>query len=371
MTDPRRPAPAVVASSLLGRRRFLQLTGSGLLLLGGLGTLTACDTPAPELRVGPGFSGRRIATTGQVVPGTSYPWHTDPDGGACFPAADGGWIYVSNSESFLGGASMVRFSAAGQVVEARRILGGTASNCAGGATPWGTWLSCEEHLGGLVHECDPTGRTAAVRRPALGAFPHEAAAIDPIGRRIYLTEDHPEGALHRFTPTRWTDLSAGRLEVLTEVDGVLAWATVPDPSGQPTPTRDQVPGTKRFRGGEGTCWTGDSICFTTKHDNRVWRYRPATNALSVVYDLATAADPVLSGVDNLAWGPGEDLYVAEDGGDMQIVRLGLDGHVTPIVQVTGVTGSEVTGPAFSPDGTRLYFSSQRNPGATYEVRGPF
>ena len=57
--------------------------------------------------------------------------------------------------------------------------------------------------------------------------------------------------------------------------------------------------------------------------------------------------------------------------DMRIVRLRLDGTVAPIAQVTGVSGSEITGPAFSPDGTRLYFSSQRNPGATYEVRGRF
>ena len=355
----------------MDRRTFLKLTGTGVIVVAGGSLVAACDTPAPELKVGAGFTARRIATSGKTVPETNYTWHSDPDGGAVFAQPDGGWVYVSNAESAAGGASMVRFSATGAVLAAGRILSGTTNNCAGGATPWGTWLSCEEHDQGRVHECDPLGVQAAVVRPALGVFRHEAAAVDPIEKRIYLTEDHPDGALYRFTPTRWTDLSAGTLEVLTERSGVLAWSTVPDPTAATGVTRSQVTGTKRFSGGEGTCWTGDSVCFTTKYDNKVWRYVPSTNALSVVYDAATSSNPILTGVDNITAGPGGDLYVAEDGGDMQIVRLNLDGTVTAIVQVTGVTGSEVTGPAFSPDGTRLYFSSQRNPGATYEVRGPF
>ena len=54
---------------------------------------------------------------------------------------------------------------------------------------------------------------------------------------------------------------------------------------------------------------------------------------------------------------------------MQIVLVRADGSTFPVVQVTGTTGSEITGPAFDPSGTRLYFSSQRDPGRTYEVRG--
>ena len=90
----------------------------------------------------------------------------------------------------------------------------------------------------------------------------------------------------------------------------------------------------------------------------------------VVYDVATTSEPVLSGVDNVTVTPGGDVFVAEDGGDMQICFLSNYG-VNAFVQVTGVSGSEITGPAFDPSGTRLYFSSQRNPGTTYEVTGPF
>lgn len=355
----------------MDRRTFIKLTGTGVLVTAGGSLFTACDQPAPELRVGPGFTARRIATTGRTVTGTSYRWHTDPDGGATFAAPGGGWVYVSNSESTAGGASMVRFSSSGRVVGAARILSGTVRNCAGGATPWGTWLSCEEHDAGRVHECDPFGVDPAVDRPALGTFRHEAAAVDPVGKKIYLTEDQPDGALYRFTANRWGDLSAGVLAVLTEVAGVLVWRRVPEPLSTNPPTRAQVAGTKRFNGGEGTCWDGHGICFTTKGDNKVWRYSPPTNTLTVLYDRATSPDPILSGVDNITAGPGGDLFVAEDGGDMEVVRLRTDGTLQAVVQVTGVTGSEVTGPAFSPDGTRLYFSSQRNPGATYEVRGPF
>jgi secreted PhoX family phosphatase len=84
---------------------------------------------------------------------------------------------------------------------------------------------------------------------------------------------------------------------------------------------------------------------------------------------------VLRGVDNVTGTPGGDIYIAEDGGDMQLVLLGYDGSVSPFLQVIGQNGSEITGPAFSPAGDRVYFSSQRGGpsrnGITYEVTGPF
>ncbi|GAB2943507.1 alkaline phosphatase PhoX [Streptomyces heilongjiangensis] len=346
---------------------------------GPYGALGAPD--ANGIRLPSGFTSRVVARSGQRVPGTSYTWHNAPDGGACY--ADGsGWIYVSNSEiSPSGGASAVRFSATGTVTSAYRILSGTRTNCAGGKTPWNTWLSCEEVDRGYVYETDPWGVKAAVRRDAMGRFKHEAAAADPERGVVYMTEDVTDGCFYRFRPTTWGDLSSGTLEVLvagTGTSGPVTWARVPDPSGA-TATRNQVSGAKRFNGGEG-CHYADGTCwFTTKGDNRVWQYDAAAQTIELAYDdsLVTGGNAPLTGVDNVTGTASGDLFVAEDGGTMEICVITPDDVVAAFLRVDGQSSSEITGPAFSPDGSRLYFSSQRGTsgsssgGITYEVTGPF
>ncbi|MFF0111930.1 alkaline phosphatase PhoX [Streptomyces prasinus] len=346
---------------------------------GPYGALGAAD--AHGIRLPAGFTSRVIARSGQRVPGTSYTWHNAPDGGACY--ADGsGWIYVSNSEvDPSGGAGAVRFSATGAVTGAYRILSGTRQNCAGGKTPWNTWLSCEEVDRGYVYETDPWGAKAAVRRDAMGRFKHEAAAADPVRGVVYLTEDVSDGCFYRFRPATWGDLSSGTLEVLVAgsgTSGPVSWARVPDPSGA-TATRDQVSGAKRFNGGEGCHYANDTCWFTTKGDNRVWQYDAAAQAIELAYDdsLVTGGTAPLTGVDNVTGSSSGDLFVAEDGGNLEICVITPDDVVAPFLRVEGQSGSEITGPAFSPDGTRLYFSSQRGTsgsssgGITYEVKGPF
>ncbi|MFF7689057.1 alkaline phosphatase PhoX [Streptomyces syringium] len=346
---------------------------------GPYGPLGAAD--GNGLRLPKGFAARVVARSGRQVPGTSYTWHNAPDGGACY--ADGaGWIYVSNSEiNPSGGASALRFDAAGTVVAAYRVLSGTRQNCAGGRTPWNTWLSCEEVDRGYVYETDPWGVKAAVRREAMGRFKHEAAAADPVRKAVYLTEDVTDGCFYRFTPTTWGDLSAGKLEVLkmgSGTSGPVTWGAVPDPSGARTATRNQVAEAKRFNGGEGCYYADDTCWFTTKGDNRVWQYNAAAGTIELAYDdsLVSGSAP-LTGVDNVTGTPSGDLFVAEDGGSMDICLITPDDIVTPFLRIDGQPGSEITGPAFSPDGRRLYFSSQRGTtgsssgGITYEVTGPF
>lgn len=323
---------------------------------------------------------RIVAKSGQVVPGSSYRWHAAPDGGACFATEKGGWIYVSNSEMSQGrgGVGALRFDAQTNVVDAYSILQNTSRNCAGGRSLWNTWLSCEENgEQGQVYECDPFGKKTARVLPALGSFNHEAVAMDPDTGIAYLTEDAKDGCLYRFIPLRLGDLSEGQLQVaVLQERNTLAWLPVLDPAAKQSPLRHQRPEAARFQGGEGIVYGNEKIFFTTKHDNRVWSLDLKSQQLTIEYDASLYLNPVLSGVDNIEVSPNGELLIAEDGGDMQIVALTTHGKALPLITLHEQDESEITGPAFSPDGSKLYFSSQRGfsgeseDGITYELSLP-
>lgn len=383
------------------RRKFLKmgLAGLGLFAAGGLlhqqrKSTSNTNPPFTSLKnigplqppdengimLPPGFKSRIIAESGKrPTSNSSYLWHGAPDGGACFATDDGGWVYACNSElgDNTGGAGALRFNKDAEVVDAYSILQNTSYNCAGGATPWGTWLSCEEHPMGLVYECDPFGKKAASVRPALGAFEHEAVAVDSTNQTLYLTEDCPDGGFYRFRPdNELSGLSSGTLEIasLQERKGhtIVSWLRVPDASASEIPTRQQAPGYTPFDGGEGIALHNGVVYFSTKNDNRVWAYDVASHRISILYDAASYSIPELTGVDNIVITPTGDVLVAEDGGNLQIVAL-TSNTVIPVLQVVGHDESELTGPAFDPGFQRLYFSSQRGSlgedsgGVTFEI----
>jgi secreted PhoX family phosphatase len=243
-------------------------------------------------------------------------------------------------------------------------LGGTLYNCAGGVTPWGTWLSCEEapfspalaHLSkpkkqlfwdldrarrehGFVFEVPATG----VARPepiyAMGQFYHEAVAIDPVSGIAYMTEDNgPNAGFYRFVPVTPGTLSDGGrlqmmqvdrrpdmsdyLEIGLEMD--VGWVDIPDPTQGFTPgnrngdgvvSQGLAAGGSSFIALEGCAFAEGHVWFTSKLGGRamagyILEYDPQREKIWMVYESTGHDD--FSGPDNIVMSPRGSLVVCED-----------------------------------------------------------
>ncbi|MCP9953923.1 alkaline phosphatase PhoX [Actinomadura madurae] len=283
-------------------------------------------------------------------------------------------------------------------------------NCAGGRTPWGTWLTCEETEGfggetkshGWVFEVDPRGRrTEPVPLKGLGRFAHEAVAVDPHTLTAYLTEDasKPFGLLYRFRPRAHRGgyhayRSGGRLEALY-VRGVpdlsavqepgtrlrAQWVDVPDPAAKRTSVREQFDKITRSQKLEGAWWGHGKayfVCSFSKtadggaadHAGQVWTYDPHRNEIEL--QLIFAAGGRFDGPDNITVSPfGGGVILAEDGDGEQYL-VGTTRKDRPFAMArNALNGSEFTGVTFSPDGRILFANRQSDPGATFAITGPW
>lgn len=314
-------------------------------------------------------------------------------------------------------------------------LSGTHTNCAGGLTPWGSWLSCEETVvgpsrgyaknHGYIFEvaADADAEVDPVPLTAMGRFVHEAVAVDPNTRIVYETEDawwrpqDPEGSpgsgFFRFIPDVPDQLArGGRLQMLA-VRGMPSYDTIrgqtpgqrlpanwvdiedPDPAGAEqdgaTLFRAGVAkGGARFQRLEGCFWGDDGIYFVSTNggdaaSGQVWFYRPDGDGGEIHLVFESPSRDVLEGPDNICTSPRGGLVICEDAAAEQYVRgLTPDGQIVDLVMAPAPlhqpSPTEFAGCCFSPDGRVLFFNTQgartaagaaSQPGATYAMWGPW
>ncbi len=311
-----------------------------------------------------------------------------------------------------------------EVVRHFMSMAGTGRNCAGGVTPWNTWITCEEWTQraddrcsvdhGWCFEVPATPRpTLTEARPlrAMGRFNHEAVAVAPDRRCLYLTEDRNDGVLYRFLPNEPGRLAAGgRLQALavrerpsldtrqwidpaTEARTLdhretveVQWIDLDDVESPEDDLRFRAveSGAATFARGEGI-WTGLRdvyIACTTGGEARigqVFRYRPSiaegtpeeANAPATLELFVESEEGgIIENADNLTVAPTGAIFVSEDGpGVNGIVRISPDATVERFA-MNRISNSELAGVCFSPDGRTMFVNIQQQ-GLTLAIHGPW
>ncbi len=409
----------------------------------------------PVLTVPPGFQFQVISQAGEkmddglIAPGIH-------DGQCAFPAPGGKTILVCNHEldrglnslgpfgnenellaridrsklydngfgkhPAIGGTTTLLYDTVTRKVEKQFLsLAGTVRNCAGGPTPWGSWITCEEttQSADKFHEQDhgynfevparaDSGLVKAIPIKPMGRFYHEAVAIDPATGIVYQTEDRPDGLIYRYIPTTPGNLLAGgRLQALkihaarsfdtrnwsrhrVSVGDVLEveWADLEDIESPTDELRyEGYFGGKaaRFARAEGMWFGRASVYFActnggAKLHGQIWKYTPSphegrADESKSPGKLELFIEPedssIAENADNLTMAPWGDVFVCEDNDRdcKRLLRVTPTGKVIEFARNT-YNFSELAGVTFSPDGSTLFVNIQ-NPGLTVAVWGPW
>lgn len=402
--------------------------------------------PAGRLSLPEGFSYVVVAEAGKTMLESGEFTPSDADGTASFVRHGGnGSVLVMNHEisgrepfpvpaipGFVydgtvgGGTTTIEVDKDGKRVSEVVSLAGTLNNCAGGRTPWETWLSCEETESikakrhGYVFEVDPYDQEAN-RDPqpilALGRFAHESVVVDPGTGVIYQTEDasNPNGLLFRWTPPAEAQpVGKGTLKALSPEAGTLealkastlagahvpdlsvavepgttykcAWVNVPDRDATTSSLRkkftsDQVTRSRKLEGmwwGDGGAYFVASFARTSDgsavaHDGQVWFIDPLADTIELKLRFAYTPndqdnDP--DGPDNITVSPYGGVILAEDGEGVNHLVGSTDSGEVFFFARNDASDSEFTGPTFSRNKKTL-FANVQSPGITYAITGPF
>lgn len=382
----------------------------------------------------------QVMNDGKVIPGSH-------DGMAAFPGSNNNTILVRNHETNPsssvkvlvsndnyydrpgGGTTTVVVGPDRRVRFQYASLGGTIRNCAGGPTPWGSWVSCEEDtsvVGGAGGNTKkhgynfevPASESINVAEPvaltAMGRFNHEAVAVEDETGWVFQTEDRGDSLFYRFRPNVWGDLrSGGILEALKITDsrarnveaatgsantatgyrdlkGVAleaTWVKIdnPDPVADTVRVEGRSKGAARFTRGEGAWYANGFTYFVCSNGGddgkgQVFAYRsdrsdPTRGTVTLVVEATKnpdGTDGTLAAPDNICVAPFGDLFLCEDGsGTEYVVGVNKAGELYRFAEnILGDGGSEFAGACFSPSGKTLFVNNQ-GAGITFAIWGPW